>query len=80
MTSYDYEVDLREPRRGRPGPQRQIQLLKDNDVEDLVPSEGDLGSSVVWDAVDEFKNRWEEGLNNLCRTSRRWPAGSARSR
>ena len=24
------------------------------------------GSDAVWDAVDEFKNRWEEGVNNLC--------------
>ena len=34
-------------------------------VEDFVPSEDDLGSDTVWDAVDEFKNRWEEGVNNF---------------
>ena len=30
------------------------------------PSKGDVGSDVVWDALDEFKGRWEEGVNNLC--------------
>ena len=79
MPSYDYEVDLQSLGAAAQGLNDSIQLIKDNDVEDLVPSEGDLGSSVVWDAVDEFKNRWEEGLNNLCTTSRRWPGGSARS-
>jgi hypothetical protein len=43
-----------------------VQLFKDQDVEDLVPRKGDVGSDVVWDALDEFKNRWEEGVNNLC--------------
>ncbi len=65
MPSYDYEVDLQSLGAAAQGLNDSIQLMKDNDVEDLVPSEGDLGSSVVWDAVDEFKNRWEEGLNNL---------------
>ena len=65
MPSYDYEVDLQSLGAAAQGLNESIQLMKDNDVEDLVPSEDDLGSSVVWDAVDEFKSRWEEGLNNL---------------
>ncbi len=66
MPSYDYEVDLESLGRAAQGLADTVQLFKDKDVEDLVPSEGDLGSDVVWDAVDEFKNRWEEGVNNLC--------------
>jgi hypothetical protein len=67
MTSYDFEVDLESLGKAAQGLADTVQLFKDKDVEDLVPSEGDLGSSVVWDAVDEFKNRWEEGVNNLCK-------------
>ena len=36
-----------------------------DDVVDLVPTETDLGSDVVWSAVGEFKDRWERGMNNL---------------
>jgi hypothetical protein len=66
MPSYDFEVDLESLGKAAQGLAETVQLFKDKDVEDLVPSEGDLGSDVVWDAVDEFKNRWEEGVNNLC--------------
>lgn len=66
MPSYDFEVDLESIGKAAQGLAETVQLFKDNDVEDLVPREDDLGSSVVWDAVDEFKNRWEEGVNNLC--------------
>ena len=67
VTSYDYEVDLQSLGKAAQGIADTVQLFKDKDVEDLVPTEGDLGSSVVWEAVDEFKNRWEEGVNNLCK-------------
>lgn len=67
MPSYDYEVDLESMGQAAQGLGEAVQLFKDKDVEDLVPSEEDLGSEVVWDAVDEFKNRWEEGVNNLCK-------------
>ena len=66
MTSYDFEVDLESLGKAAQGLAETVQLFKDKDVEDLVPSEADLGSSTVWSAVDEFKNRWEEGVNNLC--------------
>ena len=67
MTSYDYEVDLENLGKAAQGLADTVQLFKDKDVEDLVPTEGDLGSSTVWSAVEEFKNRWEEGVNNLCK-------------
>jgi hypothetical protein len=66
MPSYDFEVDLQSLGKAAQGLAETVQLFKDKDVEDLVPSEDDLGSEIVWDAVDEFKNRWEEGVNNLC--------------
>jgi hypothetical protein len=67
MPSYDFEVDLQSLGKAAQGLAETVQLFKDKDVDDLVPSEDDLGSEIVWDAVDEFKNRWEEGVNNLCK-------------
>lgn len=66
MPSYDFEVDLPSLVEAAQGLNESLQLFRDKDVEDLVPSEDDLGSDVVWDAVAEFKDRWEEGMNNLC--------------
>jgi hypothetical protein len=66
MPSYDYEVDLESMGKAAQGLSDTLKLFKDKDVEDLVPSKGDVGSDTVWDALDEFKNRWEEGVNNLC--------------
>lgn len=66
MADYDFEVDLQSLGKAAQGLSETVQLFRDKDVEDLVPTEGDLGSDVVWSAVDEFKNRWEEGVNNLC--------------
>ena len=65
MPSYDFEVDLESLVAAAQGTVETISLFKDKDVEDLVPSKDDLGSDVVWDAVDEFKDRWERGMNNL---------------
>jgi len=65
VPSYDFEVDLESLVAAAKGTAETVQLFKDKDVEDLVPSEDDLGSDVVWDAVDEFKDRWERGMNNL---------------
>jgi hypothetical protein len=67
MPSYDFEVDLQSLGKAAQGLAETVQLFKDKDVDHLVPSEDDLGSEIVWDAVDEFKNRWEEGVNNLCK-------------
>ena len=66
MPSYDFEVDLQALVGAAQGVAETVQLFKDKDVEDLVPSKDDVGHDAVWDAVDEFKNRWEEGVNNLC--------------
>lgn len=65
MPSYDFSVDLESLVGAAKGVVDTVQLFKDKDVEDLVPAEGDLGSDVVWAAVEEFKNRWELGMNNL---------------
>ena len=65
MPSYDFEVDLESLVAAAKGTVDAVQLFKDRDVEDLVPTEDDLGSDVVWDAVDEFQERWERGMNNL---------------
>ena len=65
MPSYDYEVDLESMGKAAQGLSETVQLFKDKDVEDLVPSEGDVGVADVWDALDEFKDRWERGMNNL---------------
>ena len=66
MTSYDFEVDLQSMGAAAQGLNDSVKLFKDKDVEDLVPSKDDVGHDAVWEAVDEFKNRWEEGVNNLC--------------
>jgi len=66
VADYDFEVDLQSLGAAAQGLSETVQLFKDRDVEDLVPTRDALGSDVVWAAVDEFKNRWEEGVNNLC--------------
>ena len=67
MPSYDFEVDLETMGKAAQGLAETVQLFKDKDVEDLVPSRSDVGHDGLWDALDEFKNRWEEGVNNLCK-------------
>ncbi|MEV7397654.1 hypothetical protein [Aeromicrobium sp. NPDC092404] len=65
VPSYDFEVDLQALVKAAQGTAESVQLFKDKDVEDLVPTEGDVGVDEVWDALDEFKDRWERGMNNL---------------
>ena len=65
MPSYDFEVDLESLVKAARGVADTVQLFKDKDVEDLVPTESSLGSDVVWGAVKEFKDRWERGMNHL---------------
>lgn len=65
MPSYDFEVDLQALVKAAQGTAESVQLMKDKDVEDFVPTESACGSSVVWDAVAEFKDRWERGLNDM---------------
>ena len=65
MPSYDFEVDLESLVKAAQGAADTIQLFKDKDVEDLVPTEDDLGSDVLWGAVEEFKDRWERGTKDM---------------
>ncbi|MFC4555587.1 hypothetical protein [Georgenia faecalis] len=65
MPSYDFAVDLPTLARAAQGAAETVQLFKDDDVNDLMPAKGDLGSDAVASAVDEFTGRWERGMNNL---------------
>lgn len=65
MPSYDFEVDLEALINAAKGCADTIQLFKDKDAEDFIPSEDACGDDAVWDAVDEFQERWDDGMNNL---------------
>ncbi len=65
MPSYDFAVDLTALVKAAQGLADAIQNVHDHDVEDFVPRESDLGSAVVWSAVDEFQDRWERGVNDM---------------
>lgn len=65
MASYDFEVDLQALVSASQGASETIELLKDKDVEDLVPSEDSLGHDELWSAVEEFKDRWERGTKDM---------------
>lgn len=67
MSSYRFGVDFEALVTATQGLADTIDLLKKKDVEDLVPSQDALGSDEVWSAVEEFKDRWEVGLNHLKR-------------
>lgn len=66
MPSYDFSVDLQALVTAAQSTAETVQAMKDNDVEDFVPTESSCGSDEVWSAVDEFKDRWERGVNDLC--------------
>lgn len=65
MPSHDFEVDLQSLVKAAKGAGDAVQLMKDKDVEDFVPTEDACGSGVVWDAVDEFQDRWDRGCNDM---------------
>lgn len=65
MPSYDFEVDLQALMQAAEGTAETIQAMRENDVEDFVPTEGMVGHPAVWDAVREFKDRWERGINDM---------------
>lgn len=65
MPSYDFEVDLQGLAQAAQGLAEACDLFRVDDVVDLVPTQGDLGSDVVWSAAGEFTDRWERGMNNL---------------
>jgi uncharacterized protein YukE len=67
MASHDFAVDLKALIDVATKASESVQAMKDNDVSDFVPSQGDVGSDVLWQAVDEFQDRWERGINDLVR-------------
>ncbi|MDO5093440.1 MAG: hypothetical protein Q4D79_08465 [Propionibacteriaceae bacterium] len=65
MPSYDFEVDLESLINGAQKAAEVVQLKKDKDVEDYVPTEDALANDEVWEAVDEFQDRWERTINSM---------------
>jgi hypothetical protein len=63
--AYEFGVDFESLMTAASGLNDTIEALKKKDVEDFVPTSDMLGSEEVWSAVEEFKDRWEEGLNTL---------------
>lgn len=63
--AYEFGVDFESLITAASGLNDTIEALKKKDVEDFVPTSDMLGSEEVWSAVEEFKDRWEQGLNNL---------------
>lgn len=65
MPSYDFSVDVEALVNAARATADSVAFVKDHDVSDLVPDKAALGSSIVWDAVDEFQERWERGVNDM---------------
>ena len=65
MTSYDFEVDLESLINASTKASEAVKQKKEEDVEDVVPTESDVGSDTVWKAVDDFQDRWERGINDM---------------
>ncbi len=65
MGRHDFAVDLEGMANAAKGIRDTSKLFKDKDVEDLIPSADDVGHDSVWDALDEFQDRWERGTTNM---------------
>ena len=65
MPSYDFEVDLESLINASTKANEAVKQKKDQDIEDIVPTESDVGSDTVWKAVDDFQDRWERGINDM---------------
>ena len=65
MTSYDFEVDLESLINASTKSSEAVKQKKEQDVEDDVPTESDVGSDTVWKALDDFQDRWERGINDM---------------
>ena len=65
MADYDFEVDLEALVKAAQTTAEVVQLKKDNDVCDYVPTQDALANDTVWQAVDEFQERWERGINDM---------------
>mgnify|MGYP000927003318 CR=1 FL=1 len=59
MPSYDFEVDLKSLVSAAKKTAEVIQLKKDKDVEDYVPTESALGHAKLQESVNDFQDRWE---------------------
>lgn len=66
MAGSDFEVDVRALVEAARGAAQTVQTYKDKDVIDLVPTNDMLGDEDLWVAVDEFQDRWDRGLNDMC--------------
>lgn len=66
MAMHDFEVDLVGLAKAAQAAAEAVQTYKDKDVVDHVPTQGDLGHDTVWNAVNEFQDRWERGVNTMC--------------
>lgn len=65
MATHDFEVDIEALFNAAKKSAEVVQLKKDKDVEDYVPREDDVANTILWDAVAEFKDRWERGTNDM---------------
>ena len=65
MPSHDFEVDIEALITAAQKTSEAVQLKKDNDISDYVPTQADLANDIMWSAVDEFQSRWERGINNM---------------
>ena len=65
MPSYDFEVDLESLVNAAQKTAEVIQLKKDNDVEDYVPTLKAVSNDDLWEAIDEFQDRWERTINAM---------------
>jgi len=65
MGRHDFEVDLQALASAAKNIAETSKLFKDNDVSDLIPVESDVSNGTLWDALDEFQERWERGTKNM---------------
>ena len=65
MPSYDVEVDIESLINGSKAATDIVKQKKDHDIKDYVPKENDVANDAVWDAIDEFQDRWERGINDM---------------
>ena len=65
MPSYDFEVDLKSLVSAAKKTAEVIQLKKDKDVEDYVPTESALGHAKLQESVNDFQDRWERAINSM---------------
>lgn len=65
MGLHDFEVDMEALFTAATQCAEAVQAKVDYDVEDYLPSEDSVANDEVWQAIDEFQERWEQGVNNL---------------